>query len=345
MALVASIERVELGGGTAEATFKGHLKAIRKVTGLVAKRGLVAVAKGLTIGALDIDKEVEAVAAELAGDATGDLVDAFQREKDLLKKFREELDAAVKQLPIAGKRPTLVFFIDELDRCRPTFAIERLERVKHLFDVSNIVFVLSIDKQQLEASTAAVYGVGIKSAEYLRRFIDLEYGIPVAKTNAFTEALLTRFALDDAFAKRTASEAAYDRKNFVEVFTSLADLLGLSLRARERCITRLSVVLDQTLSEHRLDPILVALLIVLRSNKPDLFTRLADSQAAPKEVIDYLAGLPGGHKIVTDHMGIVLEAYLMAGDDNQDRTSARDAELKTIRQLPPGIARACPVVA
>ena len=109
-------------------------------------------AKGLTIGALDIDKEVETVATELAGDATGDLVEAFQKEKDLLKKFREELDAAVKQLPIAGKRPTLVFFIDELDRCRPTFAIELLERVKHLFGVSNILFVLSTDKQQLEAS-------------------------------------------------------------------------------------------------------------------------------------------------------------------------------------------------
>lgn len=247
------------------------------MTGLVAKRGFVAVAKGLTIGALDIDKEVEAVATELAGDATGDLVEAFQKEKDLLKKFREELDAAVKQLPIAGKRSTLVFFIDELDRCRPTFAIELLERVKHLFDMSNSVFVLSIDKQQLEASTAAVYGVGIKSAEYLRRFIDLEYGIPVAKTKCFTEALLSRFALDDSFANRTNFEVRYDRQSFVEVFTSLADLFGLSLRARERCISRLRVVLDQTPSERYLDPILVALLIVLRSNKPDLFARLTHS--------------------------------------------------------------------
>lgn len=67
-----------------------------------------------------------------------------------------------------------MFFIDELDRCRPTFAIELLERIKHLFDIQNIVFVLSIDKEQLEASTAAAYGSAINAPEYLRRFIDLE---------------------------------------------------------------------------------------------------------------------------------------------------------------------------
>ena len=43
----------------------------------------------------------------------------------------------------------LVFIIDELDRCRPTFAIELLERVKHIFDVPNIVFVFGINRSEL----------------------------------------------------------------------------------------------------------------------------------------------------------------------------------------------------
>ena len=122
-----------------------------------------------------------------------------------------------------------------MDRCRPTFAIEMLERIKHLFDVANIVFVLSVDKKQLEASTAAVYGERINAAEYLRRFIDLEYGIPLVQTKQFTKKLLTRFELDPAFSQRTGHSVQYDHQNFVDVFTELADVFDLSLRARERC--------------------------------------------------------------------------------------------------------------
>ena len=78
-----------------------------------------------------------------------------------------------------------------------------LERIKHLFDVSNIVLVLSVDKSQLEASTAAVYGQKIDAPEYLRRFIDLEHGIPMVQTKRHTNTLLTRFGLDEAFSRRT----------------------------------------------------------------------------------------------------------------------------------------------
>lgn len=160
--------------------------------------------------------QISPTAAEFSGNVVSDLVDSFQREKELLSKFRSELEAAVAQLPNSGKKPTLVFFIDELDRCRPTFAIELLERIKHLFDVPNITFVLSLDKKQLEASTAAVYGQGIDAPEYLRRFIDLEYGIPKSKAKKFTESLFSRFGLDGIFAERTHSELQYDRDNLIQ---------------------------------------------------------------------------------------------------------------------------------
>lgn len=333
VALVSSIDQIDLGAAGAAgaaATFKGHVKTLRKLTSLVAKRSVIAAAKAVTLGALEFDKEVEAVASELAGGSAGDVVEAFQREKDVLRKFREALDAAIAQLAAASKRPTLVFFIDELDRCRPSFAIELLERVKHLFDVPNLLFVLSIDKQQLEASTAAVYGSTINAAEYLRRFLDLEYGVPLAKTKRFTETLLTRFSLDEVFALRTGSETRYDKQNFIEFFTSLADVFDLSLRARERCMTRLRVVLDQTPASRFLDPVLVSLLIVLRAKRPELFRQLCAGEASPTDVMRFLEGLPGGRALVRERSGVLIEAYLMAADPNEERTSARDAELKAI---------------
>ncbi len=328
VAMVSSIDRVDLGAEEANSTFRERLNTVKKVTNLVAKRAVIAGVKALTLGALDVEEEIESVASELVGDTVGDLVNAFNRESELLEKFRAELTAAVAQLPVAGKEPNLVVFIDELDRCRPNFAIELLERIKHLFDIPNIIFVLSIDKQQLEASTAAVYGAAINAAEYLRRFIDLEYGIPAANSKRYTENLMKRFDLDPVFAERKGSEVAYDRSNFVEFFTLLANAMGLSLRARERCITRLRVVMDQTPSNHYLDPILVALLIVLRSNSAALFNSVISGEASADTVMKFLVSLPGGKEFQTGRPGIVIHAYLLAADNDHDRAKDLDDQLR-----------------
>jgi KAP family P-loop domain len=320
VALVSSIDRVELGlEEKAESSFRAHMKTVRRVTSLVAKRAAVAAAKALTAGALDLESEIEDAVTEFAGDSVDDIVESFQKECDLLDKFRAELEAAIKQLPDAGKKPTLVFFVDEIDRCRPTFAVELLERIKHLFDVANILFVLSLDKQQLEASITAVYGQDIKAAEYLRRFIDLEYAIPAAKTKRFVESLFSRFHLDEIFERRTHPELRYDRSNFIDFFSSLAGAIPLSLRAQERCMTRLRVVLDQTPDDNYLEPVLVALLIVLRSSDQSLFIKLCQGDVATNEIMAYLEGLPGGQKIVFGRMGIAIEANLIASDENEDR--------------------------
>ena len=48
--------------------------------------------------------------------------------------------------------------IDELDRCRPSYAVEILEMAKHLFSVDRVVFVLSINRDQLAHSVKVLYG-------------------------------------------------------------------------------------------------------------------------------------------------------------------------------------------
>ena len=323
VALVSALDDIHLTDDGAEAAFRGHLKTAKKITSAVAKRAVVAGFKAATLGILDIEDDLEKMAADAAGEVAGNLVDAFQKEKQALEKFRGEVEKAIKQFKAAGKKETLVFFIDELDRCRPTFAIEMLERIKHLFDVPNIVFVLSIDKSQLEASTAAVYGEKINAPEYLRRFIDLEYGIPMVQSKKFTKTLLTRFELDAEFSKRNGQQTRYDKDNFVDTFTGLADVHDMSLRARERCIARLCVVMEQTPPNHFLDPFLLALLMVLRLKNAILFSRLCSGIDGPDEAMQYLLGLPGGQNLVAGRSGLVIEAYLIAADPNQDRSGAR----------------------
>lgn len=328
VALVSALDGIQLTDDGAESTFRGHLKIAKKITSAVAKRAVVAGVKAATLGILDIEEDFEKMAADAAGEVACNLVDAFQQEKQALEKFRSEVGKAIGQLKAAGKKETLVFFIDELDRCRPTFAIEMLERIKHLFDVPNIIFVLSVDKSQLEASTAAVYGEKINAPEYLRRFIDIEYALPLPRGEKFTEALFTRFSLDNIFAKRTHDQLRYDRQHFIEFFSLMADATHLSLRARERCLTRLVVVMDQTPENNFLFPPLVALLIVLRTSKPDLFAALRTGIASAADVMAYLKKLPGGSEIVADRSGVILEIGLLLADENRERKQRVLAELQ-----------------
>ena len=327
VALVSSIDRVCLGDVSAEAVFHESIGKVKRVVRVLAKRTMLAGAKVATFGILDAEKEIESATAELTGNLTGDLFDLYERERKLLENFREDLTSAISQLSVAGKKANLIFFIDELDRCRPTFAIELLERIKHLFDVPNLVFVLSIDKRQLEAITAAVYGQGIDAPEYLRRFIGLETGIPVANSKQFTQKLLTRFGLDPVFAERKAQEIAYDKSNFIEFFGVLADAFELTLRARERCLTRLKVVMDQTPSNHYLDPVLVALLIVLRANQPEMFKKVVTGRASPSETMDFLAERMSYSASLNERMPLVIEAYLIVADPVNGRREAKMKEL------------------
>lgn len=330
VALVSSVDRVSLGDVSAEAAFHESIRKVKKAVGVLAKRTLVAGAKVATFGVLDAEKEIETATAELTGNLAGDLFEAFEQERLLLENFRENLAKAISQLSAAGKNANLIFFVDELDRCRPTFAIELLERIKHLFDVPNLVFVLSIDKKQLEAITAAVYGQGIDAPEYLRRFIDLEMGVPITNSKKFTERLISRFGLDPVFAERKGSEVAYDKGNFIDFFTAIADALDLTLRTRERCLTRLSVVMDQTQSNHYLDPVLIALLIALRAKEPEMFRKVVDGRVGPSETMEFLAKQVSPIGSLNEQILLVLEAYLIVADPNKKRRLARIDKLSNI---------------
>ncbi|MBK7493258.1 MAG: hypothetical protein IPI17_15895 [Nitrosomonas sp.] len=90
-----------------------------------------------------------------------------------MKNFQISLADLIEKLTCDQghlKKP-LFIFIDELDRCRPLYAIELLERIKHLFVYQGIVFVIATDTEQLKHSINAIYGSGFDSTTYLRRFL------------------------------------------------------------------------------------------------------------------------------------------------------------------------------
>ncbi|ABV85661.1 P-loop NTPase fold protein [Shewanella pealeana] len=66
-------------------------------------------------------------------------------------------------------------FVDELDRCRPSYAVEMLETIKHIFDIPGVVFVVGTDTEQLQHAVKAIYGEGFNARNYLGRFFDSRF--------------------------------------------------------------------------------------------------------------------------------------------------------------------------
>lgn len=72
----------------------------------------------------------------------------------------------------------LVIFIDELDRCKPDFAIKLLERIKHYFEIENVLIVFSVNLSELRHSVSNVYGTDFSAQRYLDRFFDYKIQVP-----------------------------------------------------------------------------------------------------------------------------------------------------------------------
>lgn len=101
------------------------------------------------------------------------------KRKALIADFRKEIERTLRYLAdnSAVELPMFVF-IDELDRCRPTFAVELLEGLKHVFNIPGLCFVVATNIEQLAHSVKAVYGEGFDGTAYLQRFFDVGYLLP-----------------------------------------------------------------------------------------------------------------------------------------------------------------------
>ncbi|MGG2025653.1 P-loop NTPase fold protein [Gottfriedia sp. S16(2024)] len=156
-------------------------------------------------------------------------IDSFQEQKN----SKEQLKRGLKKYQRTVDKKILIF-IDELDRCNPQFAIKVLERVKHLFDLENYIFVFSLDREQLSHSISTHYGQNMDSVGYLRRFFDLELSLPLPKNKDYFSYLIDCHTLD------------YNNiEYFWKLFTEVADLNNFSLRDCDRLFINLKLLLPQ----------------------------------------------------------------------------------------------------
>lgn len=138
-------------------------------------------------------------ASEAFAGATQPSMDAriarFREGQTAIEDMKAGLAQVVDALRVARMKLPITIIVDELDRCRPTYAIKLLEEIKHLFDVPGIAFVLGLHGEQLAHSVSAAYGTSFDSTSYLRRFFNRRYTMKEVQLAPLVQKLLTELGV------------------------------------------------------------------------------------------------------------------------------------------------------
>lgn len=256
-------------------------------------------------------------------------VDEYVAAGERLKDLKERLSKLAQEVRQKGK--PLIIIIDELDRCRPPFAIELLEKVKHLFDTPGILFVLGVDREQLGHSIKCVYGHEMDVNGYLRRFIDIEFILPEAKPEIFASHLFAQLSLNEYFNKRWQATKGHidDRSVFDEVFSKLCACFDLSLRDMEHCCGLFALAYMNTEDNHYIFPYLLIVLAILKLQNDELYHRYVSGRCNSEEIVEFILKQPCGENFLDTDGGKFIDAYLLAASP----MSWRDPVLNQIKLL------------
>ena len=276
---------VAIIGQLSETFIRGNLKKIvaqiKKAAGPLFKQSLLNIANKATGGVLT---------DELLKELTDSALKEYSSQRKNKDKLKENLQKmAVEVIGKTGK--PLVFIIDELDRCRPTFAIELLERVKHIFDIPGMVFVFGVNQGELCSAIKSVYG-DIDADTYLRRFFDIPLLLPEANIENFCRHLIEKYELKGLFWKLyiSADHSIHwdDFGSFNTLLPSLYNNLDLSLRDVDHCIRAFAFVGKSIKKGHKMFPFLVGALIALRVKNQACYRDFITQKCFGADVMNYL---------------------------------------------------------
>jgi len=187
--------------------------------------------KNFSISEDDLSDLTESVAEEM--------FDRQEQIQNAVADFRSTLESVI----VDELNGEIYIFVDELDRCRPTYAVEVLERIKHIFSVKGVKFVIAIDRKQLQNAVRGVYGADIDASGYLSKFIDWNHNLHKPSSRQYIDYLfdsLFNVGTTDFF--RDNLKVQFNAASFRQALYLLAEGYNLSLRKIDRYFTYLKLI-------------------------------------------------------------------------------------------------------
>ncbi len=277
------------------------LSAILKLGAGVSMEAFEAISKGedfdLKDSLIENGKEATAETSKKLKKIFAESLNQQKTHMQAMQLFKVKLQELVVALEDAENvQLPLMIFIDELDRCRPTYAIELLEVIKHLFGVPGVYFVIGTNVKQLSHSVKAIYGEGFDGISYLRRFFDQQYVLADPSRDQFALELVGKIELPDIQAFKIERghfmvPGRFEKISNVNlvafIFSEFSSAFKLSLRD----MSQASVVIEAAFLNFRLGdantnnggslaapkylkevhPILLIFLIIFHQNYPNAY--------------------------------------------------------------------------
>ena len=237
----------------------------------------------------EVGEEITKEAEDMAAKYVDELLSNPRKQKDVVRSFRATLEELPEQLARDGQAKSLIFIIDELDRCKPIFALNLLERIKHFMLVKNVHFVLGVNMQQLQNSVSYAYGPNLNSAEYLQKFVSLRFDLidqfdPIHKTKDDLKLYANKLVTDLEIPTQGDSPTSIS----VGMFVRITRRENGSFRSLERAIGMLALALAFTPERNlRIGP-LIGGLILMKLFQPTLFKKAKHGKLTYEEVKDFL---------------------------------------------------------
>lgn len=181
----------------------------------------------------------------------------------------------IKGMSTITKSFPAFIFIDELDRCKPTYAVEMLEAIKHVFDIPGLVFVVATNTTQLSHTVKAVYGSQFNAEVYLSRFFDNKYFM----RSKVSEGLLLNHYSQNVFEIESLVKKEvilfpfikFNSETFLKLCSDVFNEFNIPPRQSIKIMHRLELVVSTMSNRITLDlPLLLCLIITMELGKDNL---------------------------------------------------------------------------
>lgn len=153
-------------------------------------------------------------------------LDQYRSVKSAIRALKSSLSEVAQAAEGAGKKLPVFIIVDELDRCRPVYAIQFLEEIKHVFGVKEVCFILGVNSEKLQKSICHQYGPNFNGRSYLDRFIDRYLLLPSPDLSKICNSMIDRISSGGqnlVFLK--ACEAGSDKRKFISSVDWLAKMM------------------------------------------------------------------------------------------------------------------------
>lgn len=180
---------------------------------------------------VDIGKACELIKT---GKHSGDEEYKADNQYDIYFCFKQVMERLSDALDKIANEYSIIFLVDELDRCLPEYAVKVLERLHHLTgESSKIITIISIDKKQLMTSINQIFGFE-NTEKYLEKFIHFEIKLNIGSvSDRVTEKYKEYLSLFD--------KELFPFSDSIEEYFS-AVFRDIDIRAQEQLMKKILIV-------------------------------------------------------------------------------------------------------